>query len=86
MTTDVNGVVEEEVDIGDDMPAKEFPPVVIEKDKVIHANVSSSSSSSSGSGSSSSGKSDYNLVLCKLFALFILFASWQRGVCDYDCV
>jgi hypothetical protein len=55
-------VVEEEVDIGDDVPDKEFPPVVIEKDKVVHPNVSSSSSSSSGSGSSSSGKFDYNLV------------------------
>jgi hypothetical protein len=74
------------VDIGDDVPAKEFPPVVIEKDKVVHANVSSSSSSSSGSGSSSSGKSDYNLVLWKLFSLLLLCACWQRSACDYYCV
>lgn len=45
---------EEEVDIGDDMPAKEFPPVVIEMDRGVSMKNSSSSSSSSGSGSSSS--------------------------------
>ncbi|KAI5081837.1 hypothetical protein GOP47_0001580 [Adiantum capillus-veneris] len=49
-----NEVGEEEVDIGDDMPAKEFPPVVIEKDRVLNAREGSSSSSSSSSGSSSS--------------------------------
>lgn len=45
---------EEEIDIGDDMPAKEFPPVVIEKDRGINTKEGSSSSSSSSSGSSSS--------------------------------
>ncbi|KAH7277933.1 hypothetical protein KP509_38G016200 [Ceratopteris richardii] len=49
-----NEVGEEEVDIGDDMPAKEFPPVVIEKDRVVNNKEISSSSSSSSSGSSSS--------------------------------
>ena len=53
---------EEEVDIGDDMPAKEFPPVVIEKDKGANTKNSSSSSSSSGSGSSSSGNSRLNFL------------------------
>eukprot|EP00250_Pteridium_aquilinum_P020749 c24929_g1_i8 orf=3988-5961(+) len=45
---------EEEVDIGDDMPTKEFPPVVIEKDRGMNTKEGSSSSSSSSSGSSSS--------------------------------
>ncbi|PNX95862.1 bromodomain-containing protein [Trifolium pratense] len=51
--------VDEDVDIGDDMPVNNFPPVEIEKDKEMggtgdHAS-SSGSSSSSGSDSSSSG-------------------------------
>ena len=45
---------EEEVDIGDDMPAKEFPPIVIEKETGANAKNSNYSISSSGSGSSSS--------------------------------
>ncbi|KAL5054469.1 hypothetical protein RYX36_035151 [Vicia faba] len=52
--------VDEDVDIGDDMPVNTFPPVEIEKDRDMggaggHA---SSSSSSSGSDSSSSSDSD----------------------------
>lgn len=51
--------VDEDVDIGDDMPMNNFPPVEIEKDRDMggaggHASSSSSSSSSSGSDSSSS--------------------------------
>ncbi|MCO5572520.1 hypothetical protein L7F22_026275 [Adiantum nelumboides] len=49
-----NEAGEEEVDIGDDMPAKVFPPVVIEKDRGLNTKEGSSSSSSSSSGSSSS--------------------------------
>ncbi|XP_073225909.1 transcription factor GTE7-like isoform X2 [Cicer arietinum] len=57
---------DEDVDIGDDMPVNNFPPVEIEKDKDVggggggggHASSSSSSSSSSGSDSSSSSDSD----------------------------
>ena len=47
-------VGEEDVDIGDDMPICNFPPVEIEKDVGGHASSSSSSSSSSDSDSSSS--------------------------------
>ncbi|CAL5213541.1 unnamed protein product [Lathyrus oleraceus] len=55
--------VDEDVDIGDDMPMNNFPPVEIEKDRDMggaggHASSSSSSSSSSGSDSSSSSDSD----------------------------
>ncbi|XP_058758142.1 transcription factor GTE7-like isoform X2 [Vicia villosa] len=55
--------VDEDVDIGDDMPVNNFPPVEIEKDRDMggaggHASSSSSSSSSSGSDSSSSSDSD----------------------------
>lgn len=48
---------EEDVDIGEDTPPNEFPPVKIEKDPVDANSGSSSScsSSSSGDGSSSSG-------------------------------
>ncbi|KAJ4966678.1 hypothetical protein NE237_018527 [Protea cynaroides] len=49
--------VEEDVDIGEEMPAINFPPVEIEKDAGGYASRSSSSSSSS-SGSSSSSDSD----------------------------
>ncbi|XP_043708562.1 transcription factor GTE2-like [Telopea speciosissima] len=49
--------VEEDVDIGEEMPANNFPPVEIEKDAGGYASRSSSSSSSS-SGSSSSSDSD----------------------------
>jgi hypothetical protein len=45
---------EEDVDIGDEMPMSNFPPVEIEKDVGGHASSSSSSSSSSDSDSSSS--------------------------------
>jgi hypothetical protein len=53
-------VVDEDVDIGDDMPANDFPPVEIEQDKDMSGtggcvSSSSSGSSSSGSDSSSSG-------------------------------
>ncbi|KAM3742545.1 hypothetical protein ACB098_07G075900 [Castanea mollissima] len=51
-------VGEEDVDIGDDMPMCNFPPVEIEKDVGGHASSSSSSSSSSDSDSSSSSDSD----------------------------
>ena len=54
---------EEEVDIGDDMPAKEFPPIVIEKETGANAKNSNYSISSSGSGSSSSGNSRLKLLL-----------------------
>lgn len=47
-------VGDEDVDIGDDMPMNNFPPVEIEKD--VGGNASSDNSSSS-SGSSSSGSS-----------------------------
>ncbi|GAU45342.1 hypothetical protein TSUD_84590 [Trifolium subterraneum] len=55
--------VDEDVDIGDDMPVNNFPPVEIEKDKDMggtggHASSGSSSSGSSGSDSSSSSGSD----------------------------
>lgn len=50
---------DEDVDIGDDMPMSNFPPVEIEKDVGGHASSSSSSgSSSSDSDSSSSSDSD----------------------------
>jgi hypothetical protein len=42
---------EEDVDIGDEMPAMQYPPVVIQREAT-----QAKSSSSSGSGSSSSGK------------------------------
>lgn len=49
-------VGEEDVDIGDEMPISNFPPVEIEKDVGGHGSSSSSSSSSSSdSDSSSSG-------------------------------
>ncbi|CAJ2678245.1 unnamed protein product [Trifolium pratense] len=55
--------VDEDVDIGDDMPVNNFPPVEIEKDKDMggtggHASSSSGSSSSSDSDSGSSSGSD----------------------------
>ncbi|CAI0401041.1 unnamed protein product [Linum tenue] len=49
--------VEEDVDIGDEMPMSSFPPVEIGKDNG-HASSSSSSSSSSSDDSSSSSDSD----------------------------
>lgn len=57
----VEAAGDEDVDIGDEMPMSEFPPVEIEKDKDVaagHASSSSGSSSSSSSGSSSSSDSD----------------------------
>lgn len=53
-------VGDEDVDIGDEMPMSEFPPVVIEKDKDIGGGHASSSSSSSGSSSSDSSSSSGN--------------------------
>lgn len=48
---------EEDVDIGEEMPSMNFPPVEIEKDATGGcASGSSSSSSSSSDSSSSSGK------------------------------
>lgn len=48
---------EEDVDIGEEIPVENFPPVQIEKDApCASSGSSSSSSSSSGSDSSSSGK------------------------------
>jgi len=49
--------VYEDVDIGDDMPVNNFPPMEIEKDKDIGA-TGGHASSSSGSDSSSSSDSD----------------------------
>lgn len=46
---------EEDVDIGEEMPSTNFPPVEIEKDATGYASGSSSSSSSSSDSSSSSG-------------------------------
>ena len=58
-------IVDEDVDIGDDMPVNNFPPVEIEKDKDMggiggRASSSSSGSSSSGSDSSSSGITSFH--------------------------
>lgn len=54
---------EEDVDIGDEMPSTNFPPVEIEKDATGgYASGSSSSSSSSSDSSSSSGKPFYNRI------------------------
>lgn len=55
-------VGDEDVDIGDEMPMNNFPPVEIEKDKDVvggHAASSSSSSGSSSSDSSSSSGTSY---------------------------
>lgn len=46
-------IVEEDVDIGEEIPGENFPPVQIDKDGPCVS--SGSSSSSSGSDSSSSG-------------------------------
>ncbi|XP_019423370.1 PREDICTED: transcription factor GTE7-like isoform X1 [Lupinus angustifolius] len=54
----MEAAVDEDVDIGDDIPMSNFPPVEIEKDKDVvggHASSSSSSSGSSSTDSSSSG-------------------------------
>ncbi|KAG6652735.1 hypothetical protein I3843_05G027300 [Carya illinoinensis] len=51
-------VGEEDVDIGDEMPMSNFPPVEIEKDVGGHGSSSSSSSSSSSDSDSSSSDSD----------------------------
>ncbi|XP_077234053.1 transcription factor GTE7-like [Tasmannia lanceolata] len=48
---------EEDIDIGDEMPSMNFPPVEIEKDAGYASRSSSSSSSSSGSSSSSDSDS-----------------------------
>lgn len=54
---------DEDVDIGDEMPMNNFPPVEIEKDKdVVGGHASSSSSSSGSSSSDSSSSSGMNLV------------------------
>ncbi|KAK9134198.1 hypothetical protein Syun_013528 [Stephania yunnanensis] len=52
------GGVEEEVDIGEEMPASNFPPVEIEKDAAGQASRSSSSSSSSSDDDDNSSSSD----------------------------
>lgn len=49
--------VEEEVDIGEEIPMGNFPPVVIEKDGTAGASSGSSSSGSSSSSSDSSSSS-----------------------------
>ena len=49
---------EENVDIDDDMPSTNFPPMEIDKDGGYASKSSSSSSSSSESGSSSRGISN----------------------------
>lgn len=51
-------VGEEDVDIGDEMPVNNYPPLEIEKDDDRQGGGSSSSSSSSSSGSDSSSSSD----------------------------
>lgn len=51
--------IDEDIDIGDEMPVNDYPPVVIERDNTPcpASNVRSSNSSSSSSGTdSSSGK------------------------------
>lgn len=55
---------EEDVDIGEDTPPNEFPPVKIEKDPVDANSGSSSSSSSSSSGDGSSSSSGIMLFIC----------------------
>ncbi|KEH31196.1 global transcription factor group protein [Medicago truncatula] len=54
--------VDEDVDIGDDMPANNFPPVEIEKDKDMGATGGGASSSSSGSSSSGSDSSSSGIT------------------------
>lgn len=67
--------VEEDIDIGDEIPMIDYPPIEIERDAPSPAsNVRSSNSSSSSSASdSSSGKghnfSRYALQLCSLLYL-----------------
>jgi hypothetical protein len=51
---------EEDVDIGDEMPMSNFPPVEIEKDVGGHGSSSSSSSSSSSDSDSSSSSGIIN--------------------------
>ncbi|KAF8406139.1 hypothetical protein HHK36_008219 [Tetracentron sinense] len=53
---------EEDVDIGDEIPMNNFPPVEIEKDAGYASSGSSSSSSSSSDSSSSSGKLIWGLL------------------------
>lgn len=58
---------EEDIDIGEDIPMGNFPPVVIEKDAAGGASSGSSSSGSSSSSSdssSSSGTKPVSLLAC----------------------
>ncbi|KAJ7558961.1 hypothetical protein O6H91_04G063400 [Diphasiastrum complanatum] len=53
-----NDVGDDDVDIDDDMPSAQFPPVVVEKDAIVDVSKSSSSSGSSSDSGSSSSDSD----------------------------
>ncbi|KAL3378226.1 hypothetical protein AABB24_004246 [Solanum stoloniferum] len=55
-------VVEEDVDIGEEIPGENFPPVQIDKDPSSSSGSSSGSGSSSDSGSSSGSDSDEDSV------------------------
>ena len=64
-------VGEEDVDIGEDIPVNNFPPVEIEKDANCGGRSSSSSSSSSSSDSSSS--SGINPRLSQIYVNAVIF-------------
>lgn len=63
-------VAEEDVDIGEEIPMGNFPPVVIEKDAAACASSGSSSSGSSSSSSDSSSSSGINPRLSLLVCVY----------------
>lgn len=72
--------VEEDIDIGDEIPMNDYPPIEIERDAPSPAsNVRSSNSSSSSSGTdSSSGKECYFLIFVVHLCSFLYL---RTGVC-----
>lgn len=80
---------EEDVDIGEDIPIKDYPSVEIERDGTAVAAAAAaacSGSSSSGSSSSSSGSSSSGIFRKSLLATtkkgFTFLMSWSCSIAD----
>lgn len=68
---------EEDIDIGEELPADDFPPVEIEKDPVGAGGGSSSPGSSSASGDDSSSSATGNIPF--LWSTNSLITSYTRS-------
>lgn len=72
-----NVAAEEEVDIGEEIPVQNYPPVVIERDDASSGTSTSSTDSEDSSSSTSSGIYHYYHKAQALFIYFVLICLWK---------